>query len=191
MVFIMIKIPKIFHEILGEEQRKIDLLFIIVFAISSTVFLSLFYYNDISSLPIINQVILIILTIDITGGVVANLSFGTDNYYMNRRKARYVFIAIHIQVILIFVFAHLPLRIGLILWGYTMLCAIILELYKNNPSQKVLAGFMFSIGLLIVFGFQNMLTTFVVILVLFYLFKLLYSFSVNHHQESNDAKTIS
>ncbi|HBT59637.1 MAG TPA: hypothetical protein DEA45_02300 [Acholeplasmataceae bacterium] len=72
-----------------------------------------------------------------------------------------------------------------------MLCAIILELYKNNTSQKVLAGFMFSIGLLMVFGFQNMLTTFVVILVLFYLFKLLYSFSVNHHRESNDAKTIS
>lgn len=177
----MIKMPKFFHEILGKEQKIMELVFILIFAITSSIFLFVFFYNDLRVLPVLNQVILLLLTLDITGGVVANLSFGTDTYYSNRKQARYVFIAVHIQVILIIVFAQLPLWIGLVLWAYTILCALTLERYKNSPSQKVLAGFAYSIGLLVVFGFQNMLTTFVVVLCLLYLFKVLYSFSVNHY----------
>lgn len=177
----MIKIPKFFHEILGEEQKKIELILIMIFAILSSVFLVLFYYDSLAELPFLNQMVLILLTLDITGGVVANLSYGTDHYYSTRKQARYVFIAIHIQPILIFIFAQLPLWIGLVLWAYTILCALILERYKNNQSQKVLAGFTFFTGLLIVFGLQNILTTFVLVIMLLYLFKVLYSFSVNHH----------
>lgn len=177
----MIKIPKFFHEILGENQKKIELIFIILFAALSTTFLFIFYYDFLSTLPLLNQGILLLLTLDITGGVIANLTYGTDQFYSKRKKTRMVFIAIHIQPILIFLFTKLPLWIGLILWAYTIFCAIILERLKNHPSQKVFAGFDFFVGLVILFGFQSSLTPFVTFLILLFLFKVLYSFSVNHY----------
>jgi hypothetical protein len=179
----MIKIPQFFHEILGEKQRKIDLIFILLFTTLGTAFLFLFDKDFLSTLSIFKQTMLLLLTLDITGGVIANLTYGTDQFYQKRKKARIIFIAIHIQPLLIFLLAKMPLWIGLILWAYTIFCAIILELLKNNPSQKVFAGFDFFIGLVLLFSFQNSLTPFVSFLMLLFLFKVLYSFSVNHHTE--------
>ena len=184
----MIKIPKFFHEILGETQRPIEILFIILFATVSTTFAFVFYNDFISSLPLFNQVILLLLTIDITGGVIANLTYGTDEYYSKRKKARLIFIAIHVQPILIFLLTSLPLWVGFVLWAYTILCAFGLEIFKNHPSQKVFAGFSLFIGLIILFGFQSLLTPFVTFLMILFLFKVIYSFSVNHYcGDSNDS----
>lgn len=177
----MIRIPKFFHEILGETQKKIELLFIILFAVLSTTFLFMFYQDFLSSLSLLNQGILLLLTLDITGGVIANLTYGTDRFYSERKSARMVFIAIHIQPLLIFLFTKLPLGIGITLWAYTILCAIVLERYKNHPSQKVFAGFDLFVGLGILFRFQNSITPFVTFLMFLFLFKVIYSFSVNHH----------
>jgi hypothetical protein len=177
----MIKIHKFFHEILGETQRPIELLFIILFALVVTTFSYFFYYDFLSTLPLINQVILILLTIDIAGGVIANLTHGTDQFYAKRKNARLIFIAIHIQPILIFLFTNLPLWIGLILWAYTIFCALILEWLKEHPSLKVFAGFDLFVGLVILFVFQSSLTPFVTFLMFLFLFKVLYSFSVNHY----------
>ena len=177
----MIKIHRYFHEILGENQKPIELLFIFLFAVLSTIFSFILYYDFLNNLPLLNQGILLLLTLDIAGGVIANLTYGTDQFYSKRKKARIVFIIIHIQPILIFLFTNQPLWIGLILWIYTIFCAIILELLKKHSSQKVFAVFIFFIGLFILFLFQSVLTAFVNFLIILYLFKVLYSFSVNHY----------
>ena len=177
----MIKIPKFFNEILGETQKKIELICIILFSLISTIFLFTYYKETLILLPLLNQAILLLLTLDITGGVIANLSFGTDRYYSERKNARLVFIAIHIQSLLIFLFAKLPIWIGIMLWGYTIICALILEKLKNHPSQKVFAGITLFIGLGILFIFETQLTSFISLLMFLFLFKVLYSFSVNHH----------
>lgn len=177
----MIKINKFFHEILGETQKPIELIFILLFAILSTTFSFIFYSNFLNELPLLNQGILLLLTLDITGGVIANLTYGTDQYYSKNRKARIVFIAIHIQPLLIFLLAGQTLWIGIILWIYTFLGAMTLERFKNHPSQKVFAGFILFVGLVILFGFQSLLTPFVSFLMLLFLFKVLFSFSVNHY----------
>ena len=179
----MIKIHTFFHEILGETQRPIDLVFIILFALITTTFSFIFYSDFLRLLPILNQVILLLLTLDITGGVIANLTYGTNQYYSTRKKARLIFISIHIQPILIFLFTNLPLWIGFILWVYTLFCALVLEYLKNHPSQKVFAGFNLFLGLVILFAFQSSLTPFVTFLMILFLFKVLYSFSVNHYGE--------
>lgn len=183
----MIKIHKFFHEILGETQRPIELLFIILFAVVVTTFLFFFYYDFLSTLPLLNQVFLLLLTIDIAGGVIANLTRGTDLYYAKRKNARLIFIAIHIQPILIFLFTSLPLWIGFILWAYTIFCALILEWIKNHPSLKVFAGFDLFVGLIILFAFQSALTPFASFLMILFLFKVLYSFSVNHYSGTTNA----
>lgn len=177
----MIRIHRYFHEILGENQKPIELLFILLFAVLSTIFSFIHYYDFLNELPLLNQVILLLLTLDIAGGDIANLTYGTDLFYSKRKKARIIFIIIHIQPILIFLFANQPVWIGLIIWLYTIFCAIILELLKKHPSQKVFAIFTFFIGLFILLLFQSVLTAFVNFLIFLYLFKVLYSFSVNHY----------
>jgi hypothetical protein len=179
----MIKIHTFFHEILGETQRPIELVFIILFALITTTFSFVFFSDFLRLLPILNQVILLLLTIDITGGVIANLTYGTNHYYSTRKKARLIFIIIHIQPILIFLFTNLPLWIGFILWVYTLFCALVLEQLKNHPSHKVFAGFDLFLGLVILFAFQSFITPFVTFLMILFLFKVLYSFSVNHYRE--------
>lgn len=178
----MIKIPKFFHEILGENQRHIELLCIILFSMISTTLLFIYYKDLLSSLPLLNQMILLLLTLDITGGVVANLSYGTNHYYSKKKKARLVFIAIHIQPLLIFLFTKFPLWIGITLWIYTFVCALMLEQLKKHPSQKVFAILTLFIGLGILFALESSLTPFVTFLMFLFLFKVLYSFSVNHYQ---------
>lgn len=177
----MVKIPKFFHEILGQKQRKIELFFIFLLTTITTSFLFFYYHDFLKTLPLFNQCILLILTLDISGGVIANLTYGTDCFYCKSKKARMVFIAIHIQPLLIFILAKSPLWIGLILWAYTIFCAFILEVLKEHPSQKVFAGFDFIIGTIILFLFENSLSPFVSFLILLFLFKVLYSFSVNHY----------
>lgn len=177
----MIRIPKFFHEILGESQRKIELLCIILFGALSTIFAMLFYADYLNTFSPLIHGILLLLTLDITGGVIANLSFGTDQFYSQRKNARMVFIGIHIQPLLIFLFTRQALWIGIILWAYTILGAIVLEKFKNHPSQKVFAGFILFAGFMLLFGFQSSLTPFVTFLMFLFLFKVLYSFSVNHH----------
>lgn len=184
----MIKIHKFFHEILGETQRPVELSYIILFALVSTTFSFVFYYDFLRTLPLFNQLILLLLTIDITGGVIANLTHGTDQYYSHRKKARLLFIAIHVQPILIFLLTSLPLWVGFVLWAYTIICALGLERFKNHPSQRVFAGFSLFIGLMILFGFQSLLTPFVTFIMMLFLFKVIYSFSVNHYLgDSNDS----
>jgi hypothetical protein len=184
----MINIPKFFHEILGEKQVKIELLFIFLLTAITTSFLFIFYHDFLKTLPIFNQSILFILTLDISGGVIANLTYGTDRFYSKSKKARKIFIAIHIQPLLIFLLAKSPLWIAFILWAYTIFCALILEVLKDHPSQKVFAGFDFMIATIILFAFESSLSPFVFFLMLLFLFKVLYSFSVNHYLGADHEK---
>lgn len=58
--------------------------------------------------------ILLLLTLDISGGVVANITKATNEYYQASQKARIVFLAIHIQ----------PLLLGW-LFGNFLLCVTV------------------------------------------------------------------
>lgn len=177
----MIKIHNFFHEILGETQKPIELILTIVFAVFATSFSFVFYADFLSTLPHLTKVALLLITLDITGGVLANLTQGTDRFYSARKKARLIFIIIHVQPVLVFFLTNQPWWIGVLLWGYTLVSAIILERIKYHPSQKIAAGFVLFTALAILFGFQSDLTPFVVFLMVLYLFKVLFSFSVNHH----------
>jgi hypothetical protein len=89
-----IKIPKIFHELFGTETTLLDFCLILVAATITTV-LVLMYSKD-YSLDITKRLLLVILALDIGGGVVSNFTIGTKKYYHSHPKLKDIFIPLHI-----------------------------------------------------------------------------------------------
>ncbi|MHB1454277.1 MAG: hypothetical protein ACYCYM_10050 [Saccharofermentanales bacterium] len=92
-----IKIPKALHDLLGEEQSRSELIITFIFLGVSFLALILGTRQEWVGLRWYKIALLFILILDILGGVTANLSTGTNNYYRANAKRRWIFIAIHIQ----------------------------------------------------------------------------------------------
>lgn len=172
----MIKIPKFFHEILGEYQNKSDLRLIILFVLFSGIGIAFIFQEDWRTLSYFRQLILLLLFLDISGGVLSNLTLGTSNFYENRPKARIVFIAIHIQPLLIAWTLGSAIYLAITLWIYTLISALISNHLKCRSYHRVLCGFFTAIGICIAASEPEMLPR---ILYLYYVVKVLYNFSVN------------
>ncbi|WP_017472907.1 hypothetical protein [Amphibacillus jilinensis] len=177
----MIKIPKFFHELLGEYQTKSSLVVIGVFIVTSGCLLALLGYDEWKELLVVKQLVTWLLFLDISGGVLANLTKGTDLYYSQHQWRRWVFIAIHVQPIILSWAMDVSLHYGMIIYVYTLVCAIVLNLIRNHHIHSVIAGSLTSLGLLIVAYFGQTVPFFASTLFTFYVFKVLFSFSVFHH----------
>jgi hypothetical protein len=84
----MIQIPKFLHELFGTQQNRSELILIILFTITSTLLVAWFTSPYWQTLTWVQSLVLWLLFLDISGGVVANLSEGTNNYYNDRLKSR-------------------------------------------------------------------------------------------------------
>ncbi|WP_280770182.1 hypothetical protein [Salipaludibacillus daqingensis] len=185
----MIKIPKFFHEILGEFQTKSSLLVIALFLLISGFTLGLLTYEEWRGLSLLKQIVICLLFLDISGGVIANLTRGTDIFYKQRPRMRWIFIAIHIQPIILSWAMEISIYYGLIICGYTLVSATFLNLIRSYSIQNLIAGGLTGLGLLIVAYYSHTTPLFVSTLFLFYIFKVLYSFSVFHHRGSSNEQT--
>ena len=89
-----IQVHKFLFELFGRETTTFHLLAIVIASLSFAGLTLLLKLNtDISNFKLI---ILTILTLDIAGGVVANFTTGTTNYYAESLRKRYVFVLFHL-----------------------------------------------------------------------------------------------
>lgn len=109
-----IHIPKVLHEVFGKESTIIELTLTLVFAILSTILLLTKTYSEWNGLEIFQIVVILIMAFDISGGVIANFTFLANNQYKENARARLIFIAIHVQ----------PLIMAFILGGYYLPCVL-------------------------------------------------------------------
>ncbi|WP_147804248.1 hypothetical protein [Alkalicoccus halolimnae] len=178
----MIKIPKFFHEILGEYQSKSALVIIALFVLISGAAAGIFGYDEWKGLSLVKQIVTWLLFLDIAGGVVANLTRGTDLFYNQHPKKRWIFIAIHIQPVILAWSMEVPLYYGVTIWIYTFIGAVFLNFIRESPFQSLSAGSLTGLGLLIVAYWGQTLPFLVSVLFIFYIFKVLFSFSVFHYK---------
>jgi len=178
-----VRIPSFFYELFGEKQTWIELVATLFFAVFGTVVVLMATWTEWSGLGAIKIILLILLYLDITGGVIANLSFGTNQHYSVSVKRRLIFIAIHVQPLLLaYVFSDI-MWICIAVWGYTILSALFVNRYYGHESQRVLGGFMLFVGLI---GLLLMpeVTVVAQILLIFFMIKVIFSFGVNHYERS-------
>lgn len=178
-----VRIPKFLHEVFGKESTILELTLTLVFAILSTILLLSKTYSEWQSFGIIQIVVILIMAFDISGGVIANFTFATNNQYKESRKARLIFIAGHVQpLILALVLGEYYLPCALT-WGYTVISAFIVNGFAKHPAQRTIGALLMVLGILWLLLFFIDLPKFLLVILVFYLVKVSFSFAVDHYAQ--------
>jgi len=172
-----IQVHKFLGEIFGRETTTFDLLAIIIGSVSFALLTLFVKWN--ADINIIKKIILIILALDIAGGVVANFTRGTNNYYAESLQKRYLFVLFHLlqPSILIWIFPNESLAVlGVSI--FTLINSIIVLNVKKHYNQRIIAVtlLLFSLILSTLFNYTEPLTKMIMQL---FSIKLILAFSVN------------
>jgi membrane glycosyltransferase len=179
-----IQVHKFLGEIFGRETTTFDLLAIIISSVSFAVLTLFVKWN--ADITIIKKIILTILALDFGGGVVANFTTGTNNYYAESLRKRYLFVLFHLlqPSILIWIFpSELLAILGVSL--FTLTSSIIVLNIKKHYNQRIMAItlLLFSLFLSTLLNFTDPLTK---MLTQLFSIKLILAFSVNWTASDKD-----
>lgn len=172
-----IQVHRVLRELFGRETTIFALLAIIISAFSFAVLTLILNWNiEISILKIIA---LTLLAFDIGGGVVSNFTPGTNNYYAESLRKRYLFILFHLiqPSILIWIFPNdLPAILGVCI--FTLTSSIFVLNIKKNYNQRIVAISLL-IFCLMLSSFLNYSNTSTQMIMQLFSIKLILAFSVN------------
>jgi membrane glycosyltransferase len=181
-----IQVHKFLFELFGRETTTFDLLAIVIASLSFAGLTLVLKWN--ANISIFKLIILTILTLDIAGGVVANFTTGTTNYYAESLRKRYFFVLFHLlqPSILIWIFPN-ELQAILVISIFTLIISIIVLNINKHYTQRITAItlLLLSFVLSILLNYSDPLLQ--IIMQLFSI-KLILAFSVNW--SSNDKNEI-
>jgi membrane glycosyltransferase len=181
-----IKVHRLLRELFGLETTRFDLLAIIISAVSFAA-LTLILNSNSAALAT-KAIVLVILALDIGGGVVANFTTGTNNYYAESLQKRYLFVVFHLlqPSVLIWIFPNELLAIlGVSI--FTLTSSLIVLNIKKNYNQRIIAVTLLLLSLILstILNYTDPLAQ--VIMQLFSV-KLILAFSVNWTANDKDEK---
>jgi hypothetical protein len=172
-----IKVHCYLRVLFGRETTIIDLLSILIGSVSLAGLIIFFKWNE--DLSGLKKIILTILALDIGGGVIANFTTGTNKFYAESLRKKYLFVFFHLlqPSILIWIFPNELLAIfsGTI---YTLTSSFIVLLIKSTHYQKIIAVTLLVLAL-ILSALLNYNDPFVQLIMHFFSLKLILAFSVN------------
>lgn len=178
-----IRMPSYLHDVFGESQTIGVLFTIVFFGVGFATFLFFMFPEMTLNLPLWQSVIAYLLVADIFAGCVANFTRSTSNYYAVRDKQRLVFIAIHVHILIVAWLLGIGLWNAIIVWGYTIASALIVNARKDSPFQKFVAGVLLALGIAIIVLGTEFPKYFLVISLLF-MVKVLFAFAVDHYGQA-------
>ncbi len=145
-----VKMPSSLHELFGAQARMCDLWLIIAAAGVAAAAVSCLVWQE--AMPAYQKIILALLALDLAGGVPANFSKGTSDYYAGHSRRRIVFIALHCLQPLALVWLFPEDAFGvLLLSGYILLAACLVNHLRQYETQRVTAAFLLLPALLLLF----------------------------------------
>jgi len=179
-----IKVHRFLGELFGRETTGFDLLAIIISSISFAALTLILKWNE--DISILNKITLTILALDIGGGVVANFTTGTNNYYAESLSKRYFFILFHLlqPSILIWIFPNDLLAI-MVISLFTLTSSVIVLNFKNQHTQRIIAVTLLLLCLLLT-PLLNYSDHLLQLTMLLYSIKLILAFSVNWTSTDKD-----
>lgn len=176
-----IKMPSFFHEVFGKRPTLLEFLLTLLFALGMSIVVLCFTYSEWRDLALWRVVVLAFLMLDIYGGVIANFSVSTSNHYREHPKARLIFIAIHVQPVLLALVLWNHFIPCLLVWGYTIASAFVVNKCVQHPAQRTIAAVFLAAGIGGLLLAAERIPTFLLITLLLYLLKVVYSFAVDHY----------
>jgi hypothetical protein len=145
-----IKIPKYLHELHGEKTKLSSLIMVYLCAllVGGLVLSQIIPL----ALPLWKTILAVIIFMDIGGGVVANLTSATNQYYQNHSNLRIPFLFLHIfhPLALLLIFPKNLLFLGLVLL-FTLASSIGVNVLRNSELQQTLAALLVAVGVCLTF----------------------------------------
>lgn len=179
------KVPKFFHDILGEETDGLTIALVVVVTVIVMTALVVMEGVTFSSSGLVRGSIAFILTADIIAGTIANFSKGTNDYYAKRSLNRWTFIAVHVQLVVIAWLLGFDLVNAVLLWGYVAISATTVNLYAGKKEQRILAASLTSLGMLLGILFYYGVSLVMLVTAVFFVQKVVFSFSVDHEKRGS------
>lgn len=171
-----ITIPSYLHELHGKQASIFEILVNYIAAVLATAII-LYLARD-SSLAVYKMIILGILALDLSAGAISNFTEGTNTYYTERPKMRYVFIAFHMvqPLVLAWIFPEDLTEIAIVS-VYTLIAMTAINSIKEHVRQRVYGAFLMVIGLSVSFILGQMQPIVHLMLILF-IVKLIMAFAI-------------
>lgn len=175
-----IRMPSYLHDVFGESQTIGEILAIALFGVGLTTLLFFVFPEMTHNLPLWRSAIAYLLIADIFAGCIANFTRSTNNYYAARDKQRLVFIAIHAHILIVAWLLGTGLWNSVIVWGYTIAGAFVVNALKGNQFQIFVAGVLLVLGIsIIVLGVET--PKYFLVISLLFMVKVLFAFAVDHY----------
>ncbi|MFN9999023.1 MAG: hypothetical protein ACK52X_05305 [bacterium] len=172
-----IQVHKFLTALFGRETTPFDLLEVIISSVLFAGLTLLIKWN--SDLSVLKIIILTTLALDIAGGVVANFTKGTNNYYAESLQKRYLFVLFHLfqPSILIWIFPNelLPV-LGVSI--FTLISSILVLNIKKHYNQRIIAVTLLIFSL-ILSNLLNYTDPWTKMIMQLFSIKLILAFSVN------------
>ena len=173
-----INIPKSLQELHGKRTSLFSL--ILVYFSSLTISLIVTYYALPKNFPIWKTILFVVAIMDIGGGVIANFTNSTNQYYQNKSNLRIIFISLHvIHPILFIILFPTESTLFIFMGVYTLFSCFILNMIRVRETQRLIAVFLLTVGTIIIFAIPCNINFLRLLPILFFL-KLILGFSVNH-----------
>jgi hypothetical protein len=175
--YIKFKVHRLFHELFGRETTTFDLLAVVIGSLLFAALTLILKWN--ANISIFKLIILTILALDISGGVVANFTTGTTNYYAESLRKRYVFVLFHLlqPSILTWIFPNeLQAILGISI--FTLISSIVVFSVNKPYTQRITAIILLLLSFIlsILLNFSDPLLQ---IVMQIFSIKLILAFSVN------------
>ena len=145
-----IKIPRMLHELHGEETSVGSLILVYIMGIAGAIIVTVYAININTGIPLWKLLILFLLSVDIFGGIVANFSRSTNEFYAGKKNLQIAFVLLHIfhPIVLWYLFGGV-LSLWLIVALYILGTALGILYINNLELRQVVAAAVVAIGILL------------------------------------------
>ena len=145
-----IKVPSYLHKIHGKYNTLPEIVAPHLIAVLASTLAILLM----QSFNLLEVLLIVIITYDLSGGAIANFTSGTSKYYAASKRLRWVFLATHISqpLVLAYVFPASSIII-LSVSAFLLLMGIIVNELKDSRNQVWVAITGSSLAILIMIGY--------------------------------------
>jgi len=175
-----IPMPKFLHEVFGEQQSITEILIILGFAIIGSLFIYINFLQCNVDIVTWRLALAFILIADILAGCLANFSRGTNSFYAQRPNNRLIFIAIHIHILVVAWLMQVDMPEAILVWAITIASALFINSLIRHPLQLIIAAALLALSILILLQLSQ--PTWFIAVSLFFMIKVMFSFSVDHYR---------
>ncbi|WP_308797361.1 hypothetical protein [Agromyces silvae] len=182
-----VRVPGALREAFGERQSRADLALILGGGLALAAVICVLGSAQLIAVDWWRAVIAVVLLADICCGCIANFTHGTDRYYADRSKLRWIFIAVHLHLPIIALALGAAIPFALAVWAATIAGASVVNLLHGSRLQPPVGGLLLAATLtgIVVTVANGTVPVFIAVAAALFTLKVLYAFGVTHFRRAD------